>query len=95
MILPTEYDGKKITSISGVSHYKSIVGVIIPDGIIEISGNAFFGCLKLETVIMSDTVSVLESKGYGHFEECRGLKNIRLSRNLKELQMSFLKNVYY
>ena len=91
LILPTEFDGKKVTEVSGAFRHSSLVGVIIPEGYIEISGNCFQDSTKLETVIMADSITILGSNGYGHFEECSSLKNIRLSRGLTEITNDMFK----
>lgn len=100
LILPEEYDGKKIVNIKGAFYDSNIKGIIIPEGYLNISHNAFNKCNNLETVIMPDSVVSLtdyrkdingnidmaNSDIDGHiFDKCSKLENIRLSRNIKDI----------
>lgn len=88
LILPSEYEGKQITKISNAFVDCSIKGIIIPEGITVISGNSFYDCSKLETVVMPDTVIELGTTLYGEFGKCSSLRNIKLSKKLKEIPFS-------
>ena len=98
MILPEEYDGKKVINIKDAFHGSSIKGIIIPEGYINIYNHAFSECSNLETVIMPDSVvsltryreningNIVEvNRGVGSyiFGECSKLENIRLSKNIQ------------
>lgn len=81
LILPKEYNGKKITNIYGAFAKSNIKGIIIPEGYINIGHSAFDDCSRLETVIMPDSVVSLSDV----FDNCSSLENIRLSKNIKAI----------
>ena len=100
LILPEEYDGKKIVNIDGAFQGRSIKGIIIPEGYINIYEYAFSECSNLETVIMPDSVvSLTRYREHingnivmvnidvdGHiFNKCSKLENIRLSKNIQDI----------
>jgi len=68
----------------------NVSGIIIPDGVIEISAYAISGFSDIEEIIFPD--SVLEI-GKGNFKDCEGLKNVRLSRKLKKLPYDVYKRL--
>lgn len=61
--LPSEYNGKKVTSIGTNVFWgsKNITGMIIPEGITSIGTRAFYGCEKLVNIkIPKSVTTVLE-----------------------------------
>lgn len=58
---------------------------IIPDGVKIIGKNAFFGCDKLESIVLPDSVTDIEDHA---FEDCTALYEINLSENISNLGMN-------
>ena len=56
--------------------------VVIPDGVTEISGMAFYENNIIESVIISDSVKKVE---YWVFSDCTSLKNCKLSASLESI----------
>lgn len=86
-------DDSPFTTIDGVLYQKTNYGLvliycptgytgrlIIPDGVIKISYDAFRGAEKLVAVEIPDSVERIESWA---FAECKSLKEVIFSRNLK------------
>ncbi|MBQ7699092.1 MAG: DUF4838 domain-containing protein [Clostridia bacterium] len=82
LVIPTENDGKKVTSVgkSAFSRATSVVELYVPEGITYIGVYAFRGCANLETVHLPASLTTL---GYGalgvagseHYE-CASLTDI-------------------
>lgn len=56
---------------------------IIPESVVEIKGNAFYQCEKLQEIRIPDSV---ERIGDGAFAKCRNLKTVILPQNLEEIE---------
>lgn len=78
---PTEYNGRPVTKIKGVSAFFDKKNIVIPDGIKTIGAHAFsFSTIK--TVSISKTVEVIEDKA---FYCCGPLENIDIPEGVKEI----------
>lgn len=68
--LPSEYNGKKVTSIGDFvfcnSKYNNITGIVIPEGITAVGTKTFYGCEKLSVIEIPKS---LTSFGESTFEE--------------------------
>ena len=82
VIIPSEIDGKKVTSIGDAAfENSSIVSVVIPDGVKELGWRAFASCRNLEKVTMPDGV---RDMGICVFEGC-AVKELTISEGIKGL----------
>ena len=95
VIVPSEIDGKKVTSIArSCFRQEGIETVTIPEGVTTIGEQAFYDCKSLKTVKLPESLKAIEDWAfYGS-----GLESIVLPKNLQELDKSFencirLKNV--
>ena len=81
VIIPSYYDGFKITKIAKETFIKSkVTDVVIPDTVVLIDESAFAESYYLETVEIKGKV---ETIGKNAFKECYSLKNINLNEGLK------------
>ncbi len=84
IIIPSTYDGKKVTRIiergfGGCTHLKSI---ILPDTISHIGSYAFNGCERLNKIIIPNEVKEIEE---GTFESCYMLSSVVLPNSLEKI----------
>lgn len=77
IIIPIEYNGKPVTSISfnAFQNCNSLKSIIIPDGVKEICESAFRGCSALTSVSIPDSVTYF---GRYAFENCIALTDINI-----------------
>ena len=63
VVIPTLYNGKPVVEIGTYSFYnnKTLISVIIPDGVTRIGSDAFYNCSNLESIILPDTLLSLEA----------------------------------
>ncbi len=57
----------------------------VPSGTVAIAGGAFKDCAKLESLVISDSVTAI---GKSAFENCAALKRITLPKNITKLEAS-------
>lgn len=60
----------------------SLMGIYIPDGIVEIGNYAFSGCRDLKEIYLPNSVTKI---GYDAFERCTNLKEINLPNSVTEI----------
>lgn len=74
IVIPAEYEGVPITSIGyqAFAHNEKIEGVCIPESVKTIENAAFWGCLNLRTLELSEGVLTI---GPLAFWECKALEN--------------------
>ena len=74
VVIPTTYNGKRVVGINwAFANRTKIKSVVIPDGVVYISTNAFNRCENLETIVLPRSVTVVER---GAFFLCKSLKSI-------------------
>ena len=74
VVIPSEYNGRKITGIHwAFAERNKIKSIEIPSTITYISANAFNRCTLLEDIIIPSSVTVIER---GAFSACDNLKTI-------------------
>lgn len=95
LIIPTTYNGKKVTSIgfSGDSYNISngafrsrwrITSVTIPDSITYLGNFSFFKCTGLTSVYIPGSI---ENIGGGAFEDCTKLETVVLGEGVKDIKV--------
>lgn len=79
--LPSEINGKTITSVGEASFYGCLFlsHIIIPDSVTSIGAYAFYGCSSLFGIIIPDTVNTI---GGFAFSECIALSELSLPSSL-------------
>ena len=84
VIVPSEIEGKKVTSIAyqGLQNSR-FVNVILPDTIQVIYDSAFEGCTNLETINLPDSITDIS---YFAFDGCKSLKSISLPNGLEVIK---------
>lgn len=75
VVIPSTIDGKDVKTIgrAAFAGSKTLVSVVIPDGVTEIGQYAFSACSKLKSVTMSNTLIKI---GDYAFNECTNLVGI-------------------
>lgn len=81
IVIPSTYNGAAVTEIidSGFQYCEQLTCITIPDSVITIGVDAFYGCGSLESVTVGDGVKTIG--GYA-FANCRVLKNVTISKSL-------------
>ncbi|MBE6880902.1 MAG: hypothetical protein E7490_08745 [Ruminococcaceae bacterium] len=83
LIVPSEIDGKKVTSIGkGAMSVDDLLSVVIPEGVTEIKYEAFKGCDHLIKVSIPDTVTKI---GVGAFSDCPYLESVKIPQGVTEI----------
>ena len=80
LVIPSEVDGKKVTSIGNLYGNKDIISVEIPNSVKNIGNSAFEYFRSLKNIIIPDSVT---SIGSCAFEGCRNLTNIEIPNGVK------------
>ena len=75
--LPLTYEGKEYL----INSMKGVHGVILPNGMKEINGDAFYQS-SVDDITIPDSVTLI---GWGAFYECHALRSINLPSNLKTI----------
>ena len=85
IVLPSELDGKRISTIGWRSFRDSaqLKSLTLPDGITTIGCRAFESCKKLTEIIIPDSVSTLEESA---FYDCQSLTAIRIPDSVTRLE---------
>ena len=72
---------------------KSIISMVLPEGLIEIEPDAFAYCINLTSVSMPSTLKTI---GYRAFENCTSLLTINFSNSLRNIgEDAFLGTAWY
>ncbi len=82
--IPEQIMGREVSTIGASAFEKnmSITHVTIPDSVIVIESQAFYGCENLITVKMSEKI---RSIGYGAFSYCTALTAVNFPYSLKSI----------
>ena len=83
LVIPSEIDGRKVTSVGNFENNKVIRRIVIPEGVEYLEVWAFASCANLEAVSLPDTVQCIEKMA---FYECANLKEISLPEGITELE---------
>ena len=78
LTLPTEYNGKSVTSIGGSALYgcSGLTSVEIPNNVTSIGNSAFKGCNDLQTLYIGNSI---ESIGDEAFANCDRITDIKVA----------------
>ena len=82
--IPTEIDGKTVSTIGDFAFYNNdyIRKIVLPDSVLTIGECAFADCNQLNTVSLGKSCTEI---GLQAFEGCNSLQEITLSENLKTI----------
>ena len=89
---------QKVTFPSTLKTIRGFIGctqlkeVVIPEGVEEISWNAFSGCTSLEVVVLPSTIKKIDSYA---FDDCVNLKTIVLPDTLEEVYANSFHNTLW
>lgn len=64
--------------------YSGIKSIVVPASVEIINGNAFCGCMNLESIVFEEG-SKLKTIGYNAFKFCKNLKSIELPNTVKTI----------
>ncbi len=83
VIIPEEFDGKKVTKIGEESFYGvDATKIVLPSGTELIDWFAFCYCENLETVVFNEGLKIIEPMA---FANCRAIEEINLPESLEEI----------
>ena len=82
--IPAEVNGKKVTVIgNGAFMYEYYLeNIILPEGIREISDDAFYGCDEVENINIPSTVTSIGSQAFGRIYE---IEEIVIPKNVQKI----------
>lgn len=91
IVFPQFIDGKRVVSISGTilgltrgkdSDRNNVKSICIPEGVVSIGNNAFYGCKTLSMVTLPQS---LTSIGEYTFRSCKGLSSITIPNQVRHI----------
>jgi len=87
LIIPSEIDGRKVTSIGGNAFYnaENLKSVVVPDTVTNIEGFAFSYCNELTSVQLPNTITSL---GYYAFSGCSKLTSVNIPTSISKIEQS-------
>ena len=68
-----------------MEHARGFIHVILPEGLTDIPGDAFYRCYTLKSVVIPDSVTVIN---YSAFEDCTALESVTFGSGLTDLANS-------
>lgn len=85
VVIPAEYNGKKVTQIakSGFSSLRKLKSINIPESITVIGERAFNGCESLETVNFPKNLKTI---GFSAFNMCKNLKSVTIYSGVEMIE---------
>ena len=91
LIIPSEYNGLKVTQIldKGFSELNYLEGITIPESIKKIGTNAFYNCFSLKSATIPEGVSVIWDNT---FYNCSDLNDISLPSTLRIIRANAFYN---
>lgn len=84
IVIPSEIDGKKVTSI-GIGAFEdcsNLSSVTIPDSVTNIGSSAFEGCVSLTNIMLPESLVTI---GDFAFKDCINLTSITLPKSVKNI----------
>lgn len=93
LILPNTIDNKIVSTLGTMMFYysnnrDSVTKVVVPEGITDIDGAAFFGCSSLTEVSLPSTLQTIR---YGAFYECSNLSKITIPSSVTTIDSGAFK----
>jgi hypothetical protein len=76
--LPRYFRGEEYT----MEYVRGVIHVILPEGLTEISGDAFYRCSTLKSVVIPDSVTTIHSSA---FQDCDALESITFGSGLTSI----------
>lgn len=85
VVIPAEYNGKKVTQIaeSGFLSLRKLKSITIPEGITVIGKTAFNGCESLETINLPKSLKAI---GFRAFSMCKNLKSVTIYNGVEMIE---------
>lgn len=76
LVIPSEFNGRKVSAVRQIWHSLNVTSIIISDGIKEIDNDAFFGCKNLKEVYIPKSVERLKFGDSFSWYGCDSLENV-------------------
>ena len=94
VVIPAEYNGKKVTQIApdGFWRLRKLKTITIPEGVTSIGKSAFSECSSLDTLNLPKTLKTI---GQYAFSECENLKSITMYNNVEMIERFAFKNTAF
>lgn len=87
VVIPSEINGHKVTSVKGFSDCKSLTSVTIPNSVTSIGAFAFSWCESLESITIPNSVT---SIGEFAFWQCTSLESITIPDSVTSIDRDAL-----
>ncbi len=90
IIVPSEYDGKPVTSVlsEAFAENDSIVSIVLPSGVTSIGKRAFYKCKSLEKAVLPEGILSLGDEAFAF---CSSLKEMNIPNSLTHIPpMAFM-----
>lgn len=80
VVVPGEFNGKKVTKFLGLMGCEKITSVEISEGITEMCGRAFVKCFNLKEITIPSSLKVIDTDNF-EFWACNSLMNVNVSED--------------
>ena len=92
IVIPEYYNGLPVTEIKrGAFQDTAITALFLPDTIVKINTNAFYGCNQMSLCTLSESLQYIGSDA---FTECRALTNITIPKNVAYISDTAFSSCY-